>query len=235
MNKHNNSSVLFFGRNSCDASKKILNELNRLDFQVTYVESNKRGEKMPLNIIDWHGDYIICFRSLFFLSKKLINNAKIAAINFHPGPPEYPGSGCINFALYDEKETFGTTAHLMNEKIDNGKILEVKRFPIHENENLPDLLSRTHDALFEQCIDFINNIERKGEVFIREKLELSKNVKWNGLARKIKDLDKLLTIDPRVSKDELKRIIRATYIEGFPPKILLHGYEFELKITQKND
>ena len=91
--------------------------------------------------IGGEGEYIVCFRSLFVLPKRLIDSASIAAINFHPAPPEYPGSGCINFALYDEVSGYGVTAHFMNELVDNGKIIEVRRFPVAPYDNLPTVLS----------------------------------------------------------------------------------------------
>ena len=55
---------------------------------------------------------------------------------------------------------------------------------------------------------------------------------WRGKARLIKELEKLQTIDIGIEKSELKRIIRATYIDGFPPKLKLQGYEFHLSLDE---
>ena len=85
-------SVLFFGRSKCEASEEVLSHLLRCGFNVTYVKSKHRGEQLPEDIGWWDGDYILCFRSLFFLPKGLLEKARVAAINFHPAPPEYPGS-----------------------------------------------------------------------------------------------------------------------------------------------
>ena len=156
----------------------------------------------------------------------MLKKAFIAAVNFHPGPPEYPGSGCINFALYDEVNEYGVTAHIMNSKVDNGDILEVKRFKINMNTNLQEALSKTHDELYKLCYNFIRSLSLKGEELIIEKKKLFKNEKWRGSAKKIKDLDNLQSIDAMISKKEIKRIIRATYTEKHPPKIELHGYKF---------
>jgi methionyl-tRNA formyltransferase len=71
---------------------------------------------LPENIEWWRDDYIFCFRGYFLLPKSLLDRASVAAINFHPAPAKYPGSGCLNWALYDNANTYGTTAHLMNEK-----------------------------------------------------------------------------------------------------------------------
>lgn len=222
--------VLFFGRNKCEASQKIFRKLERYGFNVTYFESKNRNEPIPEDIFSWEGEYIICFRSLFILSEQLLRKAKVAAINFHPAPPEYPGSGCINFALYDEAENYGVTAHLMNKKVDNGKILEVRRFPINYDDDLPKLLKRTHTELYDLCSDFIHALATQGESILAEKENQSVHEVWYGKAHLQKELEKLQIINPKINKLELERIIRATNIEGFPPKITLHGYSFYLKL-----
>ena len=107
--------VLFFGRHDCQYSQKSLEHIRRLDFDVESILSKNRNEKLPEDIGWWQGDYIICFRSYFLIPKSLLDRAKVAAINFHPGSVEYPGSGCLNWALYDNAEVYGVTAHIMNE------------------------------------------------------------------------------------------------------------------------
>jgi hypothetical protein len=99
--------ILFLGREKCTATEDVLNNLVRYGFDVTFIKSRKRGEKPPEDICWSEGEYILFFRSLFVPPKRLIDKASIAAINFHPAPPEYPGSGCINFTLYDELKNMG--------------------------------------------------------------------------------------------------------------------------------
>jgi methionyl-tRNA formyltransferase len=224
--------ILFFGRAKCDASETLLRKLIRYKFNVTYIESKSRREKIPKDILRWEGEYILCFRSLFVLPKILLDRAKVAAINFHPAPPEYPGSGCINFALYENAKQYGVTAHIMNEKVDNGEILEVRRFPIGSFDDLPVVLARAHSELSNLCSDFINAIYLVGERLIEEKINLSIHKKWNGEARLLKDLNALQTISISVSEEELKRIIRATYIKDYPPKVEIHGFKFYLSLDE---
>lgn len=226
----NGKRVLFFGRAKCSSTEDLLKKLVRYGFDVTFIKSRNRGEKLPEDIYWWEGEYIVCFRSLFVLPKSLIDKASIAAINFHPAPPEYPGSGCINFALYDEVSEYGVTAHVMNELVDNGKILEVRRFPVTPHDDLPTVLSRTHSELFNLCSDFISGLHSGDENFLKEKMETSETEVWRGDARLLKELDALQKIDTKVSEKELKRIIRATHIEGYPPRIELHGFKFRLEL-----
>jgi methionyl-tRNA formyltransferase len=222
-------SVLFFGRESCGASLRAFEHLKCLGFDVTFIKSKCRAEPMPEGALSWGGDYILCFRSFFVLRRSLLDKARIAAINFHPGPPEYPGSGCLNFALYDDAKTYGVTAHIMNEKIDNGPILECRRFPILPNDGVDSLLRRTHVKLTELFLEFCSGIASDGRAFVDRKRAESSGEKWFGEARKMIEFEKLKEIDSSFKAEQVDRVVRATYTELYPPKILLHGYEFVLK------
>ena len=233
----NKVKILLFVRDNCNFSNDIYKKLNdNISFEVTCVKSKLRGETIPEKAQLWDGEYIFCFRSLFILPVSLIKRAKIAAINFHPGPPEYPGSGCINFALYDQAENYGVTAHLMNEKVDNGEILEVRRFKIKKDDNLLSLLKTTHNELASLCSDVINRLidNDNGKLLITKMIKDFSIEPWDGEARRMKDLEDLQALDINIKKSELDRIIRATYIDEFPPKIKLHGYTFYLNLDKQN-
>ena len=88
----------------------------------------------------------------------------------------------------------------MNEKIDNGQILEVRRFPIYSHDDLPILLSRTHNELFKLCSEFIEEITILGDKIIKKKIDTSKEEKWKGNARLLKDLDALQIISSDISE-----------------------------------
>ena len=226
--------VLFFGRSKCEATDRAIDYLNRLDFEVTTVKSNGRGESLPADIAGWSGEYIFCFRSLFVLPKHILDTAKIAAINFHPGPAEYPGSGCLNFALYENAKEYGVTAHIMTEKVDDGSILECRRFPIFAGDTVNSLLERTHLKLLDLLFDTVGGIGVSGRSYINELLNKSNHEEWIGEARRMKELETLSVVDIGVSASELDRVIRATHTESFPTKIKLHGYEFLLSSPRKN-
>lgn len=233
-NKHperaqNPVCVLFFGRSGCAATEKALTHLKSLGCEITFVRSESRGESLPKEIEKWVGDFIFCFRSLFVLPKFLIDQAKIAAINFHPGPVEYPGSGCINFALYDDVKEYGVTAHIMNEKVDNGAILECRRFPVLTSDSVDSLLSRTHLELTDLFLDVVTDLILDGKIALDKKVNLSIHEKWRGAATRFADFEMLQKVPVDVSEEELKKIIRATYTEKFPPYIFLHGFKFILK------
>lgn len=60
----------------------------------------------------------------------MLRAAGFGAYNFHPGPPDYPGWGPLNFALYEGARHFGVTAHAMEAAVDSGAIVGASRFPV---------------------------------------------------------------------------------------------------------
>jgi len=227
--------VLFFGGANCEASKEALNHLNALGCEVTAVESKVRGERPPKSVQQWDGEYILCFRSFYVLPADLIARAKIGAVNFHPAPPEYPGSGSINLALYDGALEFGVTAHLMNEKVDNGEILECRRFPTLPSDSVDSLSTRTRLILLDLFFDVVTELILGGRRAIDQKVKQAGFEKWKGEATKISVINRMQNIPVNISQEELERIIRATYTENFPPYVELFGYQFFLKFPNKRD
>ena len=49
---------------------------------------------------------------------------------------------------------YGTTAHIIDEKIDNGKIIDVELFKINKSYNLEKLLNHTHKVMLQQSKKF---------------------------------------------------------------------------------
>ena len=223
------SQILFFGRDRCKYSNQARNHLEKLGFEIEYITSKDRNENLPKNVKNWQGEYIFCFRSFYILPKDLIDNARIAAINFHPGSPEYPGSGCLNFALYENAKSYGATAHLMNEKVDNGKIIECTRFSVLKDDNVNTLLKKTHKKMYELFCSITTGLSSNGEIYLKKKLKLSKNEKWTGIVRKLSDLNKLQIIEADMTKEEIIKRIRAFHTDDYPIKINLHKHNFILK------
>src|SRR5258708_40352093 len=81
----------------------------------------ERGDPFPPQLADWSGDYLISFLSPWVMPPSLLARTSRAAINFHPGSPDYPGFACYSFALYDMAQTYGVTCHHMDERVDSGR------------------------------------------------------------------------------------------------------------------
>jgi len=123
------------------------------------------------------------------------------------------------------------TAHLMSDKIDSGAILKVNRFAINADECLATLLQKTHKELFLLCAKVIELVLAGDPQWIERLRQMSAGEFWSGKLGRMADLEALKTIPLDVDYGSLKKIIRATYIQGYPPRILLHGYSFYLKMS----
>ena len=136
-------SVLYFGRKNCSHSRKLKLALKKKSRKFYYIESNHHGEKLDTKKIkNLNFDFIFCFRSFYIFKEDLINKCKVAPINFHPGPPEYRGTGPINYALYDNSKFYGCTAHIINKKTDNGPILNIKKFSLKQSDTIETSLKK---------------------------------------------------------------------------------------------
>lgn len=220
--------VLFIGRKSCDFSDRCVKLLEQIGCELTVLLSDNREDDLSSQVTEWHGHYLFSFRNLYIVPRALLDRVSIAAVNFHPGPPEYPGSGCLNFALYDLATSFGVTAHYMVETVDQGTIIDCRRFPVTADDNVDSLLARTHKALFELFVDFICEVLPKGLTALDEMASKHSDERWSGNRRKISAIEALRHVTADVSPAELSRIIRAAHTEKFPVVLQLHGERFAL-------
>ncbi len=213
-------SILFLGKENDLYVEKAL-KFCELNFKVhSYL--SEWGKCLPKDIGWWEGDYIVSYLSRWVLPAYLLKRAKVASINFHPAPTEYPGVGCNNFALYESAKEYGVTCHHMLPLVDTGKIIAVKRFPLLETDTVATLLSRTYDyqlVLFYEIMNII--LERK-------KLPVSKE-SWSRKPFTRKKLNQLGQISPHMDKDEIVKRIRATTFGTWNPTVNLEGFIFELK------
>ena len=184
--------------------------------------SGQWGGALPEQAKQWEGDYIISYLSRWIVPESLLQKAKLASINFHPASPDYPGFGCVNFALYEESKDYGSTCHHMKTKVDTGNIIAVKRFPVFPTDNVETVLARTYAhqlCLFYEVIGYI--IEGK------ELPESSE--RWSRKPFTRKDFNQLDQITPDMTKEEVAKRIRATSFGKWKPTLKLHDFIFEPK------
>jgi methionyl-tRNA formyltransferase len=220
--------VLFMGRNNCSYSNRIKRLLEKSSEKFYYFESSRIGEKINYKYLKLDYDYIFCFRSFYILKKNILNKVNNAAINFHPGPTEYRGTGCVNYALYENSKFYGCTAHLINEKVDNGKIIDVKKFNISKKKSISEVLKKTYEVMTSLAISTIKNIKRNPD-FIENQILKNKNIKWSNKIKTLKDLNDFYQINTNIKKNNFLNKIRATDTPKFKPYIKLHGKKFILE------
>ena len=216
--------ILFIGKNKDIFSKKFYFILKKNFKNVLAIYDNYENHKKIRNKIKrWKGNYIIAFRSSYLFKHKDINVDNRKIINFHPGPPEYRGIGCVNFALLKNEKFYGATSHLIDSiKIDAGKIINIKRWRIKKQESIDEILDKTYKKQLLQLKKVIRYIkEKKLDKIIFQ----NKKKKWSKILYTRKKLEKLYKIK-EFRKKSITNILRATVTKKFKPYILLAGKKF---------
>ena len=231
MNKLNKKlKILLFVRENCKQSQKVCDYFNSEYFEVFTFVSKKMGEKLPEEVFILNPDFLISFRSLFIIPQRLIDTVNFYSINFHPGPPKYPGSGSVNLALYNDESEFGVTAHLINEYIDNGEIIETINFKIEDDDNVEKLLSKTHSKMYTLFVNVSENLFSNPNKYIENQLKTKEHISWNGQANKISKINKLQKLEINISNEELNRRLRSIHTQEYPLFIEINGYKFFINL-----
>lgn len=196
-------------------------EYLKTHFGKVYFFTGERRDKFPEEVISYAPHIVVSYISPWIIPGEVLHRTRLWNINFHPGPPNYPGIGCVNFSIYNKETEYGTTAHLMRKKVDRGRIIGVKKFPILETETVYSLTLKSYGYLFVlfcEIFDYIIRYERLpecGETWTREPYTR-------------RQLEELCRITPGMSKEEVERRIRATEFPGMPGAYTeLYGQKFE--------
>jgi folate-dependent phosphoribosylglycinamide formyltransferase PurN len=96
---------------------------------------NINNKKTVKALKSWKPDLVV---SLYFdqiLKKPVIQVAKVATLNMHPGLlPRYKGLWPNFWKLHNKEKYAGVTIHHINEKIDAGDVIAQVKFPIKKHD-----------------------------------------------------------------------------------------------------
>jgi methionyl-tRNA formyltransferase len=197
-----NFSVLFLCKKDNEYARRAT-EFVQKHFPAAVVFAGGRKDKLPPEVLSWKGDLLISFISSWIYPSSLLANAAVAAVNFHPGSPEYPGTGCTNFAIYNGEKEYGITCHHMQATVDSGNIIAVKRFPIGESDTVYSVTQQCYRLIEETFYELMDLVLHKKELPVT-------NEQWKRKPYTRKQLDELCTISPDMPEAEIERRIRAT-------------------------
>ncbi|MCY6960066.1 formyltransferase family protein [Clostridium brassicae] len=217
--------IIFFSKKTlfCNYAVEILKKaFNSTDLLI---EQGEVGTAFNEDLSLYKPDYIISFLSPWIIPDYMLKQTKIAAINFHPGSPRYPGTGCYNFALYEKSKTYGVTCHHMKAKVDTGDIVKVSYFPIYKNETVESLKLKS-------MIHLLYLFQNITDLIYSGKSLPKSNDYWERKPYTRKELNDLCKIDPfTMSKDEiLNRIKSTTYPSAPGAYIDLNGNIFNYPV-----
>lgn len=160
-------------------------------------------------------DMLFCSIYLKIFPKKILDRAKQYNINLHPGPvPNYRGCWGYQHAIINGEAEYGISLHFMDERIDTGNIIEIKKFPIAENDTSKDVYKNTLEngyVLFKKWLPAMLNQELVS-------VNQQDYAKQHNLVSRCYALNSLKNYfespQPGLSQLEKSRLIRAL---NFPP------------------
>jgi methionyl-tRNA formyltransferase len=194
--------VLFLSKKDNEYARRAAEFVTR-HFHNPLVFEGDRREPLPPEVLGWKGDLMISFISSWVYPQALLGNIDYAAINFHPGSPEYPGTGCTNFAIYNGEKEYGVTCHHMKATVDSGDIIAVKRFPIKEEDTVYEVTQHCYRLIEEMFYEVMNCILQGKALPVSPE-------KWKRKPYTRKQLNELCEIRPDMSTEEIEKRIKAT-------------------------
>lgn len=200
--RKNDTRILFIGKKD-DHYSKVAAGFIELHFENPLIIFSKRTEPFPAELLDWEGDLIISYLAQWIIPAALLEKAKFAAINLHPGPPDYPGIGCTNFAIYNGEKEFGITCHHMQPRVDSGAIVAVRRFPVLENDTVYSITQRCYVEIIHLFYELVTGVlNGKG---LPQSTET-----WTRKPYTRKQLNALCELSPELGQEEIERRVKAT-------------------------
>ena len=214
-------NILFLGKKNHGSADQAVEFCRQRSANVESYFA-RPGESIPEGVRYWEGDLLISYLSRWIIPDYVLAHAAVAALNFHDGPPEYPGIGSINWALYEGASEYGVTCHHMRAEPDTGPIVAVTRFPVFPDDTVARLLQRTH---IYQLVQFYSVV---GGLFAGSPLPVA-NTRWGGIRHRRADLNSLSRLTVEMQPDEIAARMRATTYGLWMPTITLHGMEYEIR------
>lgn len=165
-------------------------------------------------------DLGICVRFHQVLRSQHINSFKQGVINLHGAPlPEMRGSMCDAAALLEGRTSYGTSLHWVNEGIDEGDILQVKRFPIESNHTVYDLFELSNRyglELIKQCLPLLVS----GELEATPQSVAAQALGIEPRTYRVKQVMAMKEVHEDAGADVIHRTARAFQFPGHEPAYL---------------
>jgi Formyl transferase len=158
---------------------------------------------------------LISFNSEIIIPKSILDGLGPIPYNIHPGPPDYPGSYPLNYALKNGAENYGVTGHEIWEKVDAGPIVYVEQIAIE-----PDMLLHELSAMaYTMAVKAFSVIAIHCAKSAAPMAHL--NARWSGQKSTRKGYQQLCRVPANASPEEiafLKRICGDDLDDGSPVK-----------------
>ena len=117
---------------------------SKIKFLIINYKNKKKAENKILENLKKNKINLICLAGFMkILSKKIINVYKNRILNIHPSLlPKYKGLNTHKRVIMNKEKFTGCTVHLVNTKLDSGKIILQKKIKILKKDDENSLSKR---------------------------------------------------------------------------------------------
>ena len=117
---------------------------SKIKFLIINYKNKKKAENKILENLKKNKINLICLAGFMkILSKKIINVYKNRILNIHPSLlPKYKGLNTHKRVIKNKEQFTGCTVHLVNSKLDSGKIILQKKIKILKKDDENSLSKR---------------------------------------------------------------------------------------------
>ena len=130
---------------SSNKKAKALNYLKKkkINFKIFDFKKKNVDEKKILDLLKKKDTQLICLAGFMkILSRNFIKRFKGKILNIHPSLlPKYKGLNTHQRVILNKEKFSGCTVHIVNSKLDSGKIIMQKKVRISKNDD-PERLSK---------------------------------------------------------------------------------------------
>ena len=136
LKKRSPIEIILIISNNTKAKGLKFSKLYKIKKKVYNYDKKKISEKKTLKDLKSNNIKLICLAGFMkILSKDFIRNFKGKILNIHPSLlPKYKGLKTHHRAIQNKEKYSGCTVHLVNSKLDSGKIILQKKVKLSKEE-----------------------------------------------------------------------------------------------------
>ncbi len=136
-NKNYNYAVKLVISNNKHSKGLKIAKRNKIRFKVVNYNSKRKAENNILFNLKKNNIDLICLAGFMkILSKEFVVNYKNRILNIHPSLlPKYKGLNTHKKVILNKEKFTGCTVHVVNSKLDSGKIILQKKIKVLKKDN----------------------------------------------------------------------------------------------------
>jgi len=123
--------------NNKDANGLQFAKKNNINFLIVNYKSKKNAEKKILDVLKKNNIDLVCLAGFMkILSKRIVDKYKDKILNIHPSLlPKYKGLNTHKRVIKNNEKFTGCSVHIVNSKLDSGKIILQKKLRVLKKDN----------------------------------------------------------------------------------------------------